>query len=561
LRRPSPILSAPLAAALLLGVSACASAGEPRFTSPRAKAQYHVMVGEMAAQRRQPEVAAQEFLKALELAPDPELAMRAASLALAARNDALALKAARRWQQLAPDEAEPRGAVARLALRVGKRDEALQHCEALVRGHAGGPGEGFNQVAHLLALEEDRKKDALAVMDQLRRKWPQLAGAWHAQSLLALRVGDLALAESSAREALRLAPEARDSMLLLAGVLVRKGDIAGADAAMAEVVKGGGPDTIELRMGYARLLQEAEHLDAAHREFEAILAARPDAPEPRYALGTLELERDKVDAAEPHFKALLESPDFRQRAAYYLGRIEDVRRNPAQALEWYAQVTEGEPALEALARRALALGKLGRAAEARRMLSETRRQIPMYAPRFYLAEGELLLESGNGAEALALYDQALREHPAEANLLYGRSLAHERLKNVGAAEADLRSILKDDADDARAMNALGYMLTVHTERLDEARKLIVRALELSPDDAAVIDSMGWVEFRQGRPQEALALLEKAFSKDQDPEIAAHLGEVLWTLGRRDQARAIWEAALARDPEHRVLRATVDRLTR
>jgi Flp pilus assembly protein TadD len=164
-------------------------------------------------------------------------------------------------------------------------------------------------------------------------------------------------------------------------------------------------------------------------------------------------------------------------------------------------------------------------------------------------------------QLLGSYDQALREHPAEPDLLYGRSLVHERLQDVGAAEADLRRILQDDADDARAMNALGYMLTVHTERLDEARKLIKRALELSPDDAAVIDSMGWVEFRQGRPHEALALLEKAFSKNQDPEIAAHLGEVLWTLGRRDQARAIWEAALTRDPEHRVLRDTVDRLSR
>jgi tetratricopeptide (TPR) repeat protein len=550
-----------LAAAVLLGVSGCATAGEPRFSNPRAKAQYHVLVGEMAAQRRQPERAAQEFLKALELSPEPELAMRAASLALAAKNEPLALKAARRWQQLAPDEADPREAVARLALRVGKRDEVLQQCEALIRGHAGGPGEGFRQVAQVLSQEGARKEDALAVMDQLRRKWPELAGGWHAQSLLALRFGNIPLAETSAREALRLAPGSRDSLLLLAGVLVRKGDIAGADAAMAEVVKAGGADTVELRMGYARLLLEAEHLDAARREFEAILEARPDAPEPRFALGLLELERENVDAAEPHFKALHASPEFRQRAAYYLGRIEDVRRNPAQALEWYAQVTEGEQALEALARRALALGRLGRVAEARRMLSETRRQMPMYAPRFYLAEGELLLESGDGPEALALYDQALREHPAEPDLLYGRSLVHERLQDVGAAEADLRRILQDDADDARAMNALGYMLTVHTERLDEARKLLKRALELSPDDAAVIDSMGWVEFRQGRPHEALALLEKAFSKNQDPEIAAHLGEVLWTLGRRDQARAIWEAALTRDPEHRVLRDTVDRLSR
>jgi tetratricopeptide (TPR) repeat protein len=558
--RLPPLLAVRLTtAAVLLACSAAAGAADPRFASPRAKAQYHIMVGELAAQRRQPELAATEFMKALELNPDPELAMRAASLALAAKNEPLALKAARRWQELAPGEADPREAVARLALRAGRRDETLKQCEALIRGHAEGPEEGFRQVAQVLSQEGGKKEDALAVMEQLRAKWPQLAGAWHAQSLLALRFGQIELAEKSVREALRLAPASRESLLLLTGVLVKKGDIAGADAAFAELAKGGDP--VELRMGYARLLLEAEQTDAARKQFEAVLAAKPETREARFALGLLELERENMDGAEPHFRALLDSADFRQRAAYYLGRIEDVRKRPAKALEWYEQVTEGEQALEAMTRRALALGKLDRMPEARRLLADMRREMPVFATRFYLAEGELLLEAGAMRDALNLYDQALREHPADADLLYGRSLVHERLKNVAAAEADLRQILVADADDARAMNALGYMLTVHTERLDEARKLVARALELTPDDAAVIDSMGWIEFRQGRPREARVLLEKAFSKAKDPEIAAHLGEVLWTLGERERAKAVWDDALARDPDHRILRDTVDRLAR
>jgi Flp pilus assembly protein TadD len=555
----NPVISL-AAAGTLLAVSGCAAAGEPRFSSPEAAAQYHVMVGEMAAQRHQPERAALEFLKAVEAAPDPELAMRAASLALSAHNEPLALQAAQRWQELAPDEADPREAVARLALRAGKRDEALKQCEALVRGHAGGLDEGFRQVAQVLSQEGGKKDDALAVMEQLRGKWPQLAGAYHAQSLLALRFGNVELAERSAREALRLSPGSRETLLLLTGVLVRKGDIAGADATMAEILKGGG-DPAELRMGYARLLLEAEQIDAARREFEAVLAARADAWEARFALGLLELERESLDAAEPHFRALLASPDFRQRAAYYLGRIEEVRNHPAQALAWYEQVTEGDQAIEAVTRRAIALGRLGKLEDGRRLMSEMRRGLPMYATRFYLAEGELLLDADAGDQALVLYDQALKENPGEADLLYGRSLVHERLKNVPAAEADLRRILSGDADDARAMNALGYMLTVHTQRLDEARKLVARALEITPDDAAVIDSMGWIEFRQGRPREARALLEKAFGKVKDPEIAAHLGEVLWTLGERDRARQVWQGALTRDPRHRVLRDTVERLDR
>lgn len=549
-----------ITAGFLLASTACAVAGEPRFSNAASKARYHVLIGELAAQRRQPELAAQELLKALEVQPEPELAMRAASLALAARNEPLALKAARRWQELAPDESDPREAVARLALRAGKRDETTRQCEALIRSHAAGPDEGFRQVAQVLSQEGGKSEDALAVMEQLRKKWPDLAGAWHAQSLLALRFNQVDLAERSAREALRLAPASRDSLLLLTGVLVRKGDIAGADAAMADLLKAGG-DEAELRMGYARLLLEAERVDAARREFEAVLRSKPDASEARFALGLLELEREDLDGAEPHFRQLLAAPEFKQRAAYYLGRIEEVRKRPAEALRWYEQVTEGEQAIEAVMRRAVALGRLGKLDEGRRLMTAMRREMPMYANRFYLAEGELLLDAGAGREALALYEQALAESPAEPDLLYGRSLVHERLNNVAEAEADLRRILAADADDARAMNALGYMLTVHTARLDEARKLISRALELTPDDAAVIDSMGWVEFRQGRPREALALLEKAFGKTQDPEIAAHLGEVLWTLGQRDRAREVWRGALSRDPEHRVLRDTVKRLDR
>jgi tetratricopeptide (TPR) repeat protein len=556
--RPFPAVLPRLAACFVLLAATPWATAAPRFNSPEAQAQYHVLVGEMAAQRRQPELAAQEFLKALELIPDPELAMRAASMALSAKNEALALKAARRWQQLAPGEADPREAVARLALRAGKRDETYTHCEALVQGHAGGPAEGFRHVAQVLSQEGSHKDDALAVMEQLRRKWPELAGAYHAQSLLALRFNEIALAESSARESLRRQPDSRDSLLLLTGVLVKKGDIAGADATMSELLKLGG-DPAELRMGYARLLLEADQIDAARRQFEGVLLAKPDSHEARFALGLLELERDSLDGAEPHFRALLASPDFKQRAAYYLGRIEETRRRPAEAIAWYEQVTEGEQALEAVMRRAVALGKLGRMPEGRRLLLEMRQQMPMFATRFYLAEGELLLDADAGAEALALYDQALAENPGHADLLYGRSLVHERLKNVRAAEADLRSIIATDAEDARAMNALGYMLTVHTQRLEEARKLVSRALEIAPDDAAVIDSMGWVEFRQGRHAAARVLLEKAFSKAKDPEIAAHLGEVLWTLGERDRAREVWKGALTRDPEHPVLRDTVQRL--
>lgn len=552
--------TAPFLFALLLALPATAAAKDPSFPIAEAAAQYHFMVGELAALRQQPELAAQEFLKALDYVDDAELAMRAASLALAAQNEPLARTAARRWLALAPDDAEPREAVARLALRAGDRSETQAQCEIIIKRHPGGPEEGFRQVAQVLSQEGGQREDALAVMERLRRQWPDLAGAFYAQSLLALRFKQLDLAEHAARETLRLKPGSRDALLLLVGVLVKKGDIAGADRSMGELLKGS-DDPAALHVGYARLLLESERLDEARAQFEAALALKPENSEARYALGLLALEQQDLDRAESQFRALLDTAELKSKAAYYLGRIEEARNRPAQAVEWYLQVTEGEQVLDAVTRRAVAMGKLGRINESRELLARMRRELPALSTRFYLAEGELLLESGKSEDALELYRSALSEAPDDSDLLYGRSLVHEKMRNVGEAEADLRRILHKNRDDARAMNALGYMLTVHTDRLAEARQLIVRALELSPDDAAVIDSMGWVEYRQGKHDEARALLEKAFSKAKDPEIAAHLGEVLWVLGEKDRARAIWEAALSRDPHHRVLRETVNRLVK
>ena len=547
-------------AVLACCAASAAYAGDPHFTTPEAAAQYHAMAGELAALRQQPELAAQYFLKAVEAVPDATLAMRTTSLALTAKNEKLALKAARLWQSLSPDDEQARQTVVRLALRNGDRAETRTQCVALIKSHAGGPEEGFRQVAQLLSQEGDKQQDALAVMEHLRKLWPDLAGAWYAQSLLALRFNQLDLAENSARESLKLKPGAAETLLLLTGVLVKKGDLPAADLVFTEVLKDHA-DPAGMRVGYARLLLDAERLAAARQQYQAALDAKPDFPEARYALGLLALEQEDLDAAEPQFRALLTSATLKQPAAYYLGRIAETRKQYPEALAWYEQVTEGDQAIDAITRRAAVLSRMGELARSRALLADIRQEFPALATRFYLAEGDILLEANASEQALVLYQDALARQPDDADLLYGRSLVHERQQNFTGAEADLRNILSQNADDARAMNALGYMLTVRNERLPEARKLISRALELSPEDAAVMDSMGWVEFRQGKIKEARVLLEKAFAKVKDPEIAAHLGEVLWKLGDKQRAQEIWGAALAKEPEHRVLKETVERLAK
>ncbi|PPE73485.1 hypothetical protein C3942_11800 [Solimonas fluminis] len=553
-----------LSALLLVSVQTLAAeqartAQTAPFASQEANAQFHVMAGEMAANRQQPAVAAQEFLKALAITPDPDLAQRATQLALLAKDAGLAMQAAQRWLVVEPNALEAREVIARLALEAGDKAEVQRQAEAIVEGHAGGRDDGYRHVALLLAQAGNEQGPAvLEVMKPLAGREPQRAGAQHALALVALRYEDLPLAETSARKAVELSKGAEEETLLLAGVLVRQKKLDEATALIDKLAAGTKGATI--RYAYARLLLEAEQRDAARSQLQKTLAANPKMDEARFALGVLAVSDQQYAEAEKYLQPLMQGERV-QEAALQLGRMEESRKNWAQALAYYAKVTTGMPAVEALMRRASVLAENGQMAAARSLLAQARDQLPPLGPRFYRAEAEILIDANENAEALKLLDEAVGDYPEDGDLVYSRSLVHERLGQLPLAEKDLRSLLAENPDDARALNGLGYMLLVHTKRLDEATEMIRRAHTLEPEDAAIIDSLGWAEYKRGRTREALTWLQQAYDKFPDPEVAAHLGEVLWALGEKDRARDIWDKALADDPDHRVLKETVQRLAR
>ncbi|MEQ1440454.1 tetratricopeptide repeat protein [Fontimonas sp. SYSU GA230001] len=526
--------------------------------SATAQAQFHVLAGEMAAGRDDPALAAREFLAALALIDDADLAQRATALAVTARDEDLALTAARRWLELEPDAADPREVVASLSIRRGDLTTTLEQSRALIEGHAGGIGDGFLHVAQvLMQAGRDRADAALAVMQQLVGQWPEDAGAHHGLGVLALHFKRLELAEAAARKAQALEPKDRRHTLLLIGVWVRQGHIDEADAQLEKLLPKG-KDAIEARMGYARLLLENGQRAAARRQLEQILKLDRRNVDAHYALGVLAFNAGDQTTATDHFLLLLDGPRANE-AAMQLGRIAEARRDYVQALAYYARVSQGPASLDAASRRALVLGRMNRIDDARVLLRNLRERYPQYAVRFYLTEGEILLNGGDNDAALSLYSDALAEDRDNTELLYGRSLAYERLQRIDLAERDLRQVLSLQPDDARALNALGYMLVVHTQRYAEAETAIARAIALEPDDAAINDSMGWLQYKLGRPEQALTWLKRAYAQLPDPEVAAHLGEVLWVLNDREQARAIWDAALRNDPQHPVLLETIERL--
>ncbi len=516
----------------------------------------------MAAGRQLPQMAAEEFMQALDFAADAKLAARATALALSANDEPLALSAARKWLSIEKNSLDAREVITRLALRAGLDDEAYDQCAAIVRDHPGGINDGFRHVSLLIALEPEHRDAALAVMAKLVAQYPKQVGAWQAQGLLALRFNQIDLAEKSAREALRLQPQSKEASLLLTGALVKKGDVAGADQVMEGVLKNNAASS-DLRMGYVRLLIESNQRAQASEQLRKILAVDPDYPDAHFAVGLLALDDRKLDEAEPHFVLLAKTGsnagEHAQDAEYYLGRIAELRDQPQAAYDHYEKVVSGNQALDAALRRASMLAKLGKMQEARDTLDALRRQFPPLADRFYVAEGDILMQANQNDEALALLDKALTQLPGNPDLLYSRSLVHERSGRTDLAEADLRAVLDTSPNDSRALNALGYMLAVHTTRYDEAEKLITRALSINPDEPATIDSLGWLRYKQGRNADALELLQRAYNRFPDAEIAAHLGEVLWASGDKDKARAVWDQGNKTDPENVVLHETVMRL--
>jgi tetratricopeptide (TPR) repeat protein len=313
---------------------------------------------------------------------------------------------------------------------------------------------------------------------------------------------------------------------------------------------GPGLAEVELLRSNDRLEDALEVLDALPQQLRVLYAR---------TLVEQQLERDEEAAAS--WAAMVEAEDggnpdqaawLRALAAEAIGRNRD-------AIDWYARV-HGAARPDADLRRAALLGGDGRLEEARELL-ETVRELPdpQRTEQAWLLETELLFEAGFRDEALDLYNQALVTMPGSNAMLYGRAMVAVRMDRIDLAEQDLRTLIQRDPDNALALNALGYTLSDRTDRQREAYRLIERALALAPDNAAILDSMGWVLFKLDQPEQALPYLERAVAGDFNPEIVAHLIDVLWTLERFDEAQDWLERGEGAFPDDPIFRATVDRL--
>lgn len=524
---------------------------------PRAELMYQVLAAEVAGKRDQLNVALDYYRKVAVAGNDPAVAERAAMLALLMKDNAAALELSQRWYILAHASDPSRQALALALLRNDRISEATEHLEAVRKAAADkDKQDGFATVASLLGQVDD-KQTALKVMRHFSEHRPQSPFAQYYHAMLAAAAGDRDQALAGLDRALVQNPKLVQAYLLRTRLLMDRGE---RDAALAGLAKAVAvlPRDRNLRMSYARLLIDAGQLVQSRREFAILLNQNPKDTDSLYALGLLAAETRQFDLAESYFLDLIKRKTRLADAYFELGRVEEQRGNYAKANDWYSRVSGDDRYLTAQLRKGAVLAKAGETVTLTQHFEALRRDQPQNSITLYLAEAEALREAERHQEAFDTLDRALALHPDDKELLYARALIAEKLNRLDVLERDLRVIIAADPKNGQALNALGYTLSDRTDRYQEALGYIEKALALLPDDAAVLDSMGWVQYRLGDNAKALEYLRRAHHANPDAEIAAHLSEVLWVAGQREEAKRIWREAQSKNPKNALLRKLQER---
>ncbi|MDN5870599.1 MAG: tetratricopeptide repeat protein [Nitrococcus sp.] len=518
---------------------------------------YHLMVAELAGSHGDLERAASEYLQAARLSSDPSVAERAARIALLAEREDLALAAAARWQKLAPGSLEARQAVGLLSLRRGDLDAAVAQLAPTVQSAPGGAAQGLAALAGLLSRESDSAA-ALEVMQRIAAKHPKNRASYYAVAQLALTSQQSATALAALNKAIALSPRWREARLLRVEAYLRLDRPQAALDELSELLRET-PHDYDLRLQYAHILVSLSRNREALAEFRKLLEREPNDIRALYPAALLALDAQLSDQAEVWLQRLLALGERPDAAHYFLGRVAEQKSNYQSAISYYGRA-RGAYRDEAKLRIAVVLAEQGQVEQARAYLRELRGQNSQLAARSYGVEGEIMRTMGRLEDSLQAYDAGLAAFPNDRDLLYGRAMTLIEMGRLPAAERDLRAILAKDPNDPHALNALGYTLADQTDRLQEAARLVQRAYAQRPHDPAIIDSMGWIAYRQGRLHAALNYLSEAWKLGKDPEIGAHYGEVLWKLGHRDKARRIWQQALQSNADNALLTNTIKRLT-
>lgn len=516
---------------------------------------YEFLLGEIAAQRGSPALAAQTYVDLARKTRDPRVAQRAVQVASLARMPHLALEAARVWHQVDPVSAQAMQTLIQLLVSQKRADEAEPVLAKLMAANPAITPNLFLQLSRLLGANTDAAAN-LRLVQRLAAYQPQMAQARFAVAQAAAVAKDEDTAFAEVREAAKLQPAWELPAIFEAQLLQRRSAAEAARRLEGFLEKN--PDAREARISYARVLAGDKRLTEARTQFEKIIASNPKDTDAIYAVGLLALQLKDYPVAEANMKRLLDL-GYRDPngVRFTLGQIAEERKDWPGAIKWYKSIQRGEHAMLARMRTANAIARQGKLAEARSFLRAVK-ATPEQKVQLLITESQLLREAQQHRESFDFLGEALKLTPEQPELLYDQALTAEKLERFDVMESNLQKLIQVKPDHAHAYNALGYSFAERNQRLPEAKKLIEKALELAPEDFYIIDSMGWVLYRMGDLKSAAQQLQRAWNGRPDGEIGAHYGEVLWVLGERDEARRVWQEAHKVAPENETLIKTLKR---
>jgi tetratricopeptide (TPR) repeat protein len=515
---------------------------------------YQYLVAEIAAQRGDLKLASEAYLDLAKQTRDPRIAKRATEVAIYAQQAQAAESASKLWLDLDPESARARQAAAGILLNGGKLVDAQPYLQQLLKANAGQAGTEFIRISALLDKQAD-KAAVYSLMQGLTQGYAEVPEAQLVLAQAAARANQFDAALLALDKADKLKANWEPAAMLRMEIVGRDGWLEGVTFAQAYLKQN--PGAREMRLAYARMLLKQGQFTASREQFQLLAKAVPASAEMQVAIGLISLQLGEMDTAQTAFKSALDlNYADASMIRLYLGQIADAQNKPNEAKTWYLSVPPGDNYLTAQARYAGIIAKQSGMEKARAYLHQIKVSGEDEQIQLIQAEADLLRNAKDDAGVYALLTKALAAHPNSTELLYDAAMAAEKLDHLDVVEKDLRQLLKLQPNHVQALNALGYTWADHNMRLPEALTLLQQAIKLSPNDPFVLDSMGWLQYRLGNFKDAVGYLQRAYNERRDPEIATHLGEVMWVQGQHDAARTVWQDSLKEAPENASLMAVM-----
>ena len=516
---------------------------------------YSLIVADLALDRGRYDIGLGNYVQQAHATRDPGVAARATRISRFLNANQATMSSALLWLEVDPASIEAKVIAANELAQVGRLTEAFEVAKPL----AGTDAQSIFQTiaARTAQSAEPQKQILLEEFDLLIQQHPNQADLLISKGLVLQSLEQHQQALNLAEEILRRDDSSAAAASLQARALQQLGRREEALQRLEAMLERY-PSDQRLRLDYARLLADSD-LELARGQFEILLELAPDDSNYLFSLALINSEIGQLDAAKTQFTQLIAHPSRGDSAHFYLGEIALNQGDEALALTHFLQVDSGPDFIPALNRASDIAIKQGNTSAVRDRFEQLRAKYTNQEERLYIAEAEILARHQMFEQAVNTLTKGLTFHTNNASLLYARAMLNEQRDRLSLMEQDLRAIILQDTDNATALNALGYTLADRTDRYQEAFDLINQALSLRPNDPAIIDSMGWVQYRLGNYPEALSRLREAMKAFPDHEVAAHLGEVLWVTGEQEEARSVWQEGLRLNPRSNIIPAVMERL--